>query len=56
MTCPFYTSEEENVSIIQSFQKNTQFFVIVAGKKSLIMRHVFLKNAMEYAGYLCNFM
>lgn len=33
------------------------FFVIVAGKKkSLIMQHILLKNMMEYAGHLCNFM
>ena len=26
------------------------------GQKSLIMRHVFLKSAMKYVAYLCNFM
>ena len=31
-------------------------FCDCCGQKSLIMRHIFLKNAMEYAGYLCNFM
>ena len=40
----------------QSFQKNA-FFCDFWRQKSLIMRHVLLKNAMEYAiWYLCNFM
>ena len=33
-----------------------EFFCDCCGQKSLIMRHIFLKNAMEYAGYLWNFM
>ena len=36
--------------IVQSLQKNAK------GQKSLIMPHVFLKSAMKYAAYLCNFM
>ena len=39
--------------LVMSFQK---FFCDCCGQKSLIMRHVFLKTAMEYAGHLCNFM
>ena len=42
--------------IYQSLQKNADFFCDCCGQKSLILRHVFLKNAMEYAGYFCNFM
>ena len=40
--------------IRQSSQKNTEFVCDCCGQKSLIMQHVFLKNAMEYVGYLCN--
>ena len=37
--------------LISPSRKMQSFFVIVAGQKSLIMRHIFLKNAMEYAIY-----
>ena len=40
----------------QSFQKNAEFFCDCCRQISLIMRNIFLKNVMEYAGYLCNFM
>ena len=42
--------------LIQSLQKNVLFSCNCCDKKSLIMRHVFLTNAMKYAAYLCNFM
>jgi hypothetical protein len=41
--------------ITQSLQKNAAFFCDCCGQKSLIMRHVFLKNEMKYVAYLCNF-
>ena len=40
--------------ISQSLQKNAAFFCDLCGQKSLIMRHVFLKNAMKYAAFLCD--
>ena len=40
----------------QSLQKKAAFFCDCCGQISFIMRHVFLKNAMKYEAYLCNFM
>lgn len=40
------------MSSISVLQEKHSFFVIVAGK--FILRDIFLKNAMEDAGYLCN--
>ena len=43
------------VCISQSLQKNEAVCDCdCCGQKSLIMQHVFLKNTMKYAAYLCN--
>jgi hypothetical protein len=39
----------------QSLQKNVAFFCDSCGQKSLIMLHIFLKNAMKYRGIFMQF-